>query len=218
MQSVVTHETDLNLEATELRLGLPGRETEPLKDLSLCFRINNNKRSAHEMLLLSSTEESTANSNSTASDAGNRGREASSPSKAQLVGWPPIRSYRKNNLQVKKSEGEIGGLFVKVSMDGAPYLRKIDLKLYNTYAELLKGLQEMFKFTIGKKLREFTPSLSEIKAVKFNLMLRIGFIFRRVFGEGDWMLVGDVPWEMFMSTCKRLRVMKGCEAKGLCCV
>ncbi|CAM8962562.1 unnamed protein product [Rhodiola kirilowii] len=199
MQSVVTHETDLNLEATELRLGLPGRETEPLKDLSLCFRINNNKRSAHEMLLLSSTEESTANSNSTASDAGNRGREASSPSKAQLVGWPPIRSYRKNNLQVKKSEGEIGGLFVKVSMDGAPYLRKIDLKLYNTYAELLKGLQEMFKFTIGKKLREFTPSL-------------------RVFGEGDWMLVGDVPWEMFMSTCKRLRVMKGCEAKGLCCV
>ncbi|CAM8965456.1 hypothetical protein QQ045_005856 [Rhodiola kirilowii] len=202
MQSVVTHETDLNLEATELRLGLPGRETEPLKDLSLCFRINNNKRSSHEMLLLSSTEESTANSNSTASDAGNRGREASSPSKAQLVGWPPIRSYRKNNLQVKKSEGEIGGLFVKVSMDGAPYLRKIDLKLYNTYAELLKGLQEMFKFTIGEYLEregsKYVPTYED--------------------KDGDWMLVGDVPWEMFMSTCKRLRVMKGCEAKGLCCV
>ena len=33
--------------------------------------------------------------------------------------------------------------------------------------------------------------------------------------DGDWMLVGDVPWEMFTSSCKRLRIMKGSEAKGL---
>ncbi|KMT11755.1 hypothetical protein BVRB_5g104590 [Beta vulgaris subsp. vulgaris] len=35
-------------------------------------------------------------------------------------------------------------------MDGAPYLRKIDMKLYNGYAELLKSLEEMFKVTVGK--------------------------------------------------------------------
>ncbi|KAI3525025.1 hypothetical protein L1887_03696 [Cichorium endivia] len=33
--------------------------------------------------------------------------------------------------------------------------------------------------------------------------------------DGDWMLVGDVPWEMFVDLCKRLRIMKGSEAIGL---
>uniref|UniRef100_A0A0D9Y168 Auxin-responsive protein n=1 Tax=Leersia perrieri TaxID=77586 RepID=A0A0D9Y168_9ORYZ len=33
--------------------------------------------------------------------------------------------------------------------------------------------------------------------------------------HGDLMLVGDVPFEMFVSTCKRLRIMKGSEARGL---
>ncbi|KAI3917801.1 hypothetical protein MKW92_050163 [Papaver armeniacum] len=33
--------------------------------------------------------------------------------------------------------------------------------------------------------------------------------------DGDWMLVGDVPWRMFVHSCKRLRIMKGSEAVGL---
>ncbi|KAK4351681.1 hypothetical protein RND71_030994 [Anisodus tanguticus] len=33
--------------------------------------------------------------------------------------------------------------------------------------------------------------------------------------DGDWMLVGDVPLDMFISSCKRHRIMKGSEAKGL---
>ncbi|ONK79899.1 uncharacterized protein A4U43_C01F11540 [Asparagus officinalis] len=33
--------------------------------------------------------------------------------------------------------------------------------------------------------------------------------------DGDWMMVGDVPWEMFISICKRVRIMKGSEARGL---
>ncbi|XP_057515816.1 auxin-responsive protein IAA4-like [Amaranthus tricolor] len=44
----------------------------------------------------------------------------SSPQKVQAIGWPPVRSYMKSRLQVTK--------YIKVSMDGAPYLRKIDLK------------------------------------------------------------------------------------------
>lgn len=72
------------------------------------------------------------------------------------MGWPPIRSFRKNTLQVKKTEATTtavdgGGIYVKVSMDGAPYLRKIDLSVYKGYPELLKALEDMFKFTIGKK-------------------------------------------------------------------
>jgi len=66
--------------------------------------------------------------------------------RAKIVGWPPIRSYRKNSVQ----EGEGDGIYVKVSMDGAPYLRKIDLKLYRGYPQLLKALETMFKLAIGE--------------------------------------------------------------------
>jgi len=31
--------------------------------------------------------------------------------------------------------------------------------------------------------------------------------------DGDLMLVGDVPWDMFISSCKKLRIMKGSEAR-----
>lgn len=55
-----------------------------------------------------------------------------------------------------KDEGEksanniITASFVKVSMDGAPYLRKIDLKMYNSYKELSGALEKMFSsFTTG---------------------------------------------------------------------
>lgn len=72
--------------------------------------------------------------------------------RAQVVGWPPIRSYRKNCFQGKKKDQleTTAGIYVKVSMDGAPYLRKIDLKVYNNYSDLLKALEDMFKFRVGK--------------------------------------------------------------------
>lgn len=78
--------------------------------------------------------------------------------RAQVVGWPPIRSFRKNtmasNLAKNSDDAEgkpgYGCLYVKVSMDGAPYLRKVDLKLYNNYMELSTALEKMFScFTIG---------------------------------------------------------------------
>lgn len=77
--------------------------------------------------------------------------------RAKIVGWPPIRSYRKNSLH----ENEGAGIYVKVSMDGAPYLRKIDLKVYGGYTQLLKALENMFKLTIGKK--SFIEMMRSIK-------------------------------------------------------
>ena len=74
------------------------------------------------------------------------------------MGWPPIRSFRKNSLvTTSKTNDEVdgkpgpGALFVKVSMDGAPYLRKVDLRMYSAYKELSSALEKMFScFTIGK--------------------------------------------------------------------
>lgn len=68
-------------------------------------------------------------------------------------------------MAVQKNTGEEGdkasssstaiysAAFVKVSMDGAPYLRKVDLKLYKSYQELSDALGKMFSsFTIGNNL------------------------------------------------------------------
>ncbi|XP_076915450.1 auxin-induced protein 22D-like [Bidens hawaiensis] len=174
----------INFEATELRLGLPG-STEDHRDVkSTNSPVNSNKRSSPEM-------------DSSVSDENDPSRSPP-PTKAQVVGWPPVRSYRKNILQGKKSEPERGsGIYVKVSMDGAPYLRKVDLKVYKSYGELLKGLQAMFKCIIGLYSEregyksEYAPTYED--------------------KDGDWMLLGDVPWDMFLPSCKRLRIMKSSE-------
>ena len=59
---------------------------------------------------------------------------------------------------VDEAEGKAGSgaLFVKVSMDGAPYLRKVDLSTYSAYQELSSALEKMFScFTIGELLQNF---------------------------------------------------------------
>ncbi|ESQ56147.1 hypothetical protein EUTSA_v10026385mg [Eutrema salsugineum] len=165
----------LNLKDTELRLGLPGGE-EKEQDLEVsCVR--RNKRQFHQT-----------------TDEHNLIEESSPPSKTQIVGWPPVRSNRKNNNK--------GVSYVKVSMDGAPYLRKIDLKMYKNYPELLKALENMFKFTIGE--------YSEREGYKGS-----GFVPTYEDKDGDWMLVGDVPWDMFSSSCQKLRIMKRSESPAL---
>ncbi|ESQ47554.1 hypothetical protein EUTSA_v10021641mg [Eutrema salsugineum] len=162
---------ELNLKDTELRLGLPGTDENKQEQEVSC--VKSNKRQFHEGTCEQEEEE-----------------ESTPPTKTQIVGWPPVRSYRKNNNSVS---------YVKVSMDGAPYLRKIDLKTYKNYPELLKALENMFKFTIGE--------YSEREGYKGS-----GVVPTYEDKDGDWMLVGDVPWDMFSSSCKRLRIMKGSDA------
>ncbi|XP_012445502.1 auxin-responsive protein IAA8 [Gossypium raimondii] len=145
-------------------------------------------------------------------------------SKAQVVGWPPIRSFRKNSLATSsKNTDEVDGkagpdaLFVKVSMDGAPYLRKVDLKNYSKYQDLSSALEKMFScFTIGQcgshgPLGRELLSESKLK----DLLHGSEYVLTYEDKDGDWMLVGDVPWEMFTDTCKRLRIMKSSDAIGL---
>ncbi|XP_021848864.2 auxin-induced protein 22D-like [Spinacia oleracea] len=155
-------------EDTELRLGLPGTNGSEKKRLfsEMNEESTSGVEDCHDNILIPQP-------------------------KVQAIGWPPIRSYRKNCLQVTKSQEERTRMYVKVSVDGAPYLRKIDLKQYKDYKELLRALEAMFKFN--------------------------GIEYEQTYEDkdGDWMLVGDVPWEMFIGSCKRLRLVKGSESNGL---
>ncbi|XP_011072281.1 auxin-responsive protein IAA1-like [Sesamum indicum] len=123
------------------------------------------------------------------------------PPKAQVVGWPPVRSYRKNMMMKI-------GKFVKVAVDGAPYLRKVDLELYTSYQELLAALEAMFAcLTICNVVNE--------RKIMDSTNGKEEYVPTYEDKDGDWMLVGDVPWKMFVESCKRLRLMKSSEAVGL---
>ncbi|KAJ4806361.1 Auxin-responsive protein [Rhynchospora pubera] len=128
--------------------------------------------------------------------------EQHTKSKVQVVGWPPVRPQRMNSFRARRNEtvDESGGVYVKVSMDGAPYLRNIDLKILHGYKELRTILEGMFKCS----------SLGGAEGYDEE-----GYAITYEDKDGDLMLVGDVPWEMFVSSCKRLRIMKGSEARGL---
>ncbi|KAK2970960.1 hypothetical protein RJ640_027441 [Escallonia rubra] len=143
--------------------------------------------------------------------------------KAQVVGWPPIRSFRKNSMAVNppKSDEDAklgsGCLYVKVSMDGAPYLRKVDLKTYSSYMELSSALEKMFScFTIGQCGAHGVPlrdGMTESRLM--DLLHGSEYVLTYEDKDDDWMLVGDVPWEMFTVSCKRMRIMKSSDAIGL---
>lgn len=140
-----------HLKETELCLGLPGggggggsnNEAEPLKitgkrGFSETIDLKLNLLQPNE----SSSSSSTDLNEKLSKDTTTTTPHVKPPAKAQVVGWPPVRNYRKNVIGRKSKTEEAA--FVKVSMDGAPYLRKVDLKMYKSYQQLSDALANMF--------------------------------------------------------------------------
>lgn len=80
-----------------------------------------------------------------------------SEGKEYLVGWPPIKSWRKKELHHQQQhhgqirmqgiENQSRGskpLYVKVNMEGVVIGRQINLRLYNSYQTLTDSLISMF--------------------------------------------------------------------------
>ncbi|XP_047308111.1 auxin-induced protein 22B-like [Impatiens glandulifera] len=102
-------------------------------------------------------------------------------------GWPPVRGRR-----IRKKGGEEEGdqycTLVKVAVDGAPFLRKVDLESFSTYQELLRTLLEMF---------DIPPRGEEAIMMMISRVVVKGIEYIPTYEDkdGDWMLLGDVPWE-----------------------
>ncbi|CAL4917996.1 unnamed protein product [Urochloa decumbens] len=175
-----------DLMATELRLGLPGTADETKATVPSAPSTPRGKKRAT----------ADAGEDAAAEEASKRDAEAAPPAaKAPVVGWPPVRSYRKSCFQASSKQSTkqqatkeeavpssaaasaTGGAFVKVSMDGAPYLRKVDLRMYKGYRELREALESLFVSSNngGANLSEFAVTYED--------------------KDGDLMLVGDVPFE-----------------------
>ncbi|KAF7814313.1 Auxin-induced protein 22C [Senna tora] len=159
-------ELGVGLEMTELRLGLPGRE-------------NSKKRLFSE---IDGGDDGGSGENRWCDDRRKVVAEEEEEGRRKnhaVVGWPPVCSYRRkelNNNNINNNK-----MYVKVSMDGAPFLRKIDLGMYKDYSQLAFALENLFScYGIGEALKDAEKS-EEVPIYEDK--------------DGDWMLVGDVPWE-----------------------
>ncbi|KAI9109455.1 hypothetical protein K1719_019509 [Acacia pycnantha] len=167
-----------------------------------------------------------------------------------VVGWPPIRSFRKNLASSSTSKvvsqhesqnhqqqvvvedkvagkkpvadnnnnvvvGGNKGLFVKINMDGVPIGRKVDLNAYYSYEKLSSAVEELFRDLLAAQRDSCGGGIQNKKEEEkaFIGLLDGSGEYTLVYedNEGDRMLVGDVPWHMFVSTVKRLRVLKSSE-------
>ena len=142
----------------------------------------------------------------------------------QVVGWPPVKSWRKkifhqhqvgrieNNLTVEKENGR--SIYVKVKMEGVAIARKIDIRLFHSYQALTNSLISMFA---KRKLYTINPSkISRNKQVigKYPKSQHLGDAFFLLWTdqkcdeddytrytltyqdkEGDWLIAGDIPWQ-----------------------
>ncbi|XP_055829993.1 auxin-responsive protein IAA14-like [Solanum dulcamara] len=211
---------DLNLKETELCLGLPGGGQSLLRDQNIKKR--GFSQTVDLKLNLDDSTTPIKNMNTPPKENSSNKDSLKPPTKAQVVGWPPVRSFRKNIMSQKgnnneeiSKKGQKTISFVKVSMDGAPYLRKVDLKMYKSYQQLSDSLAKMFSsFTMGNYGSQgMIDFMNERKLM--DVLNSSDYVPTYEDKDGDWMLVGDVPWQMFVDSCKRLRIMKGSEAIGL---
>lgn len=154
---------------------------------------------------------------------------------APVVGWPPIRSFRKNiasssSKQSPPSDAQNGlvpnnvvktqkmvestqkGLFVKINMAGIPIGRKVDLSAYDSYQKLSVAVDQLFRGLLAAQ----NDTSGNEKAITGLLDGSGEYTLVYEDNEGDRMLVGDVPWHMFVSAVKRLRVIKSSEISTVC--
>ncbi|XP_022724484.1 auxin-responsive protein IAA7-like isoform X2 [Durio zibethinus] len=142
-----------------------------------------------------------------------------------VVGWPPIRSFRKNlagssssklasesrsvvphKVVNEKAAAEPSGksLFVKINMDGVPIGRKVDLKAYDSYEKLSTAVDELFRGLLAAQKDSSAGGIvnkqEEEKVITGVLDGRGEYTLVYEDNEGDRMLVGDVPWHFSRKT------------------
>ncbi|KAH9684238.1 auxin-responsive protein IAA31 [Citrus sinensis] len=140
-----------------------------------------------------------------------------SPEQRQRLDWPPIKSLLRstlNKLAEKADENDgrhhhsqqYGSLFVKVYMEGIPIGRKLDLFAHHGYNALVTTLSHMFTI---KTTNILCPDDSDDHGrVVHSSSKDYQYVLTYQDKEGDWMMVGDVPWEMFLTTVKRLKITR----------
>lgn len=191
--------------ALELRLGLPGYSRSPAQAAGLEKKGSGGCGAA------------------SAGSKGSNGFKARPAAAAPVVGWPPVRAFRRNLTSSSSkpsshrgndsaSAGKVvesgkKGLFVKINMDGVPIGRKVDLSAHAGYDALSATVDHLFRGLLAAQ-----TSGGEQEVVITGILNGRGeYTLVYEDDEGDQMLVGDVPWAMFTATARRLRVLRSSD-------
>ncbi|KAJ3704047.1 hypothetical protein LUZ61_007752 [Rhynchospora tenuis] len=189
-------------------------------------------------LSLGTTAEREKNTQCQDKEANNSKAPAAAQSRnvpAPVVGWPPIRSFRKNiassSKQLAEPQNHETGAnpkanakksnFVKINMDGIPIGRKVDLSAYDSYEKLCSAIKELFKGLLevqkDSSKNEDCENREHEENEIFTCLLDGSGEYTLVYedSEGDRVLASDVPWRLFVSSAKRLRVLKSSELSQL---
>ncbi|XP_068648904.1 auxin-responsive protein IAA31-like [Aristolochia californica] len=117
------------------------------------------------------------------------------PNEKRVVGWPPVKSWRKHLCAGGEAAYKRGAaapsLYVKVKMEGAAIGRKIDLSNCDSYQTLNSTLNRMF-------------NIDETGVTGANTRYTLTYQDK----EGDWLLAGDATWETFIQSVQRLKIQK----------
>ncbi|XP_030923791.1 auxin-responsive protein IAA31-like isoform X1 [Quercus lobata] len=113
----------------------------------------------------------------------------------QPLSWPPIRSILRSAHLDKALDQKQAFLFIKIYMEGIPIGRKLNLFAQDGYDSLMTTIAHMFPTTI------LCPGADRVHSDKYHVLTYED-------KEGDWMMVGDVPWEMFLNNVKRLKITR----------
>lgn len=142
-----------------------------------------------------------------------------------VVGWPPVRTFRRNLATSSKASLELQNgkkaakaeeikraPFIKINMDGVPIGRKIDLNAFDSYEKLSLAVDKLFRGLLAAQRDPLAAGAKDCQQedVAISGLLDGTGEYTLVYEdyEGDKVLVGDVPWGMFVSSVKRLRVLK----------
>ncbi|KAJ1425590.1 PB1 domain [Sesbania bispinosa] len=109
--------------------------------------------------------------------------------------WQPTYLSGSQGAEVNDCSDH-NSFFVKVYMEGIPIGRKLNLLAHDGYQELVKTLEQMFDTTIL-----WGTEMDGVQSERCHVLTYED-------GEGDLIMVGDVPWEMFLSTVKRLKITR----------
>ncbi|KAL1532652.1 auxin-responsive protein IAA28-like [Salvia divinorum] len=105
--------------------------------------------------------------------------------------WPPTNSppRHRGSHSPAMEQVERKSMHVKVKMEGIAIGRKVNFRGFNSYCALTNTLIDMFaKYGKIESREEYTLLYLD--------------------KDGDWMLVGDVEWEEFVQSARRVEILK----------
>ncbi|XP_010519879.1 PREDICTED: auxin-responsive protein IAA28 [Tarenaya hassleriana] len=150
---------------------------------------------------------------------------------APVVGWPPVRTFRRNLAGIGASQRakekdhserkEEREMYVKINMEGVPIGRKVNLSTLTDYQQLSTTVDRLFSGLLAIQMNSTVDGDEEEGKTNDQSRGKDSWDPKRQYTlvyedtDGDRVLVGDVPWGMFVSTVKRLHVLKTFEVSSL---